>query len=99
MSLKYSWLNQSPAGPSNALQREVPCAREVRMERLSLVARILMVANLSLAPGLHLAAQCPRTGLPRHVSVAGRDDGFYRRLKLRQALCSVVRQPASSALV
>ena len=47
MSLKYSWLNQSPAGPSSALQREVPCAREVRMERLSLVARILMVANLS----------------------------------------------------
>jgi hypothetical protein len=53
--------------------------------RLTLLVRIASISYLSLTPGLMPAVGAARDVIPQCVQQAGRNDGFYRRLKWLEA--------------
>ena len=55
-----------------------------RLARLLLVFRIASILYLALVPALFATARSG-PGIPRCVQQAGRNDGFYRRLKWMEA--------------
>jgi hypothetical protein len=55
------------------------------MGSAGMIGRVITIGCMCLAPALAMPARGAKAAIPRRVSEAGRDDGLYRRLKLREA--------------
>lgn len=63
-----------------------------RLARLLLVFRIASILYLALVPALFVPARGSSGAVPRCVQQAGRNDGFYRRLKWMEAQRSAIER-------